>query len=76
MHTDESKRFDKRNIQSKLRRRVVSKKDYETYLSKLPDVSDKMFSFEEKSSEIGEDLEEKRTLDVASKKKGKIKEKG
>jgi hypothetical protein len=76
MHTDESKRFDKRNIQSNLRRRVVSKKDYETYLTKLPDVSDKMFSFEEKSSEIGEELEEKRTLDVASKKKGKIKEKG
>ena len=76
MHTDESKRFDKRNIQSNLRRRVVSKKDYETYLAKLPDVSDNIFSFDEKSSEIGEDFEEKRTLEVASKKKGKIKEKG
>ncbi len=77
MHTDESKRFDKRNIESNLRRRIVAKKDYENYLSKLPDVSDKIFNPEEKGSEGEEDLEARRGVDVVSKKRGgRIKEKG
>ena len=43
MHTDQSKRFDKRNIQSSLRRGVITPKEYESYLAKLPDVSDKLY---------------------------------
>ncbi len=77
MHTDESKRYDKRNIESNLRRRIVAKKDYENFLAKLPDVSDKVFNPEEKSQEGGEDLEAGRSVDVASKKKGgRAREKG
>jgi len=77
MHTDESKRFDKRSIESNLRRKIVTKKDYENFLARLPDVSDKLFNPEEKGSEHGEDLETKRVLDVSLRKKGgRIKEKG
>jgi hypothetical protein len=79
MHTDEGKRFDKRNIENNLRRRIMTKKDYEIFLAKLPDVSDKIFNPEEKASEDGEDLEAKRGIDALSKKKGakaKAKEKG
>ena len=49
MHTDQSKRFDKRNIQSNLRRRVINSKEYESYLAKLPDVSDKIYDSGEES---------------------------
>ncbi len=51
MHTDQSKRFDRRNIQSNLRRGVMTQKEYESYLVKLPDVSDKIY-------DSGEDLPE------------------
>jgi len=43
MHTDESKKFDKRNIERNVRDGIITTKDYETYLAKLPDVSDKTF---------------------------------
>jgi hypothetical protein len=43
MHIDETKKFDKRNIQRNLKDGLVSQKDYESYLSKLPDASDKVF---------------------------------
>lgn len=77
MHTDEGKRYDKRNIENNLRRRNMSKKDYENFLAKLPDVSDKIFNPDEIASEAGEDLEAKRGADnVAKKKGGKVKEKG
>ena len=77
MHTDEGKRYDKRNMENNLRRRIMSKKDYENFLAKLPDVSDKIFNPEEMASEVGEGLEAKRGADgVAKKKGGKAKEKG
>jgi len=44
MHTDENKRYDKRNIASNLQRGLVTAKEYETYLSKLPDTGDKIFN--------------------------------
>ncbi|RPJ11281.1 MAG: hypothetical protein EHM36_01745, partial [Deltaproteobacteria bacterium] len=43
MHTDEIKKFDKRSIQSNLRRGIVTQKEYEAYLARLPDVSGKVF---------------------------------
>ena len=56
MHTDESKKYDKRIIEIHLRRRRVLPKDYETYLSKLPDVSGKVYNPEEEGSGGGERL--------------------
>ncbi len=47
MHTDENKKFDKRNIAGNIRSGLLTKRDYEVYLSKLPDVSEKVFSPEE-----------------------------
>jgi len=51
MHTHEAKRFDKRNIESNLRKGIVTPKEYESYLSKLPDVSDKVFNPEADSGD-------------------------
>ncbi len=69
MHTDNGKTFDKRNIESNVRKGVLSRKDVEAYLAKLPDVTDKMFnpdefSEEQERSDLGNDQEE------ASKKRG------
>jgi hypothetical protein len=77
MHIDENKRFDKRNIQKNLKDRIITQKDYETYLSKLPDASDKVFVSEEyyaemKASELqGTDELPSRKKAVKKKSKGK-----
>jgi len=47
MHIDEQKKFDKRNIERNVKNGIITQKDYEVYLSKLPDVSDKIFNSEE-----------------------------
>jgi hypothetical protein len=47
MHIDEQKKFDKRNIERNVKNGFISQKDYEIYLSKLPDVSDKISNPEE-----------------------------
>jgi hypothetical protein len=47
MHVDESKKFDKRNVERNIKNGTITHKEYETYLSRLPDVSEKMFSTEE-----------------------------
>jgi hypothetical protein len=44
MHVDESKKFDKRNVERNIKNGVISRKDYESYLSRLPDASEKIFS--------------------------------
>ena len=51
MHTHEAKRFDKRNIERNLRKGDVTPKEYESYLSKLADISDKVFNPEEDSGD-------------------------
>ncbi len=43
MHTDEEKKYDKRTIERNLRQGVISHREYEEYLRKIPDVSDKVF---------------------------------
>jgi hypothetical protein len=68
MHTDEQKKFDVRNIERNTRGGIITQKDYETYLSKLPDVSDKVFNPELTSEEAGES-ESKREGELLSKKK-------
>jgi len=47
MHIDEEKKFDKRNIAKNVKNGIITQKDYQFYLSKLPDVSDKLFNLEE-----------------------------
>ncbi len=66
MHTDESKRFDKRNIESNLRKGVVTLKDYDAYLQRLPDATHKVFIPEEEPGE--EEIASK--AEEHSKKKG------
>jgi hypothetical protein len=70
MHTDESKRFDKRNIESNLRRGFMAPKEHESYLSKLPDVSDKIFDPEDESPGKQEDLDLRGDHEGITKKKG------
>jgi len=54
MHIDENKKFDKRNIEKNIRDAIITEKDYEMFLSKLPDVSDKLFSPEEAVADLEE----------------------
>ncbi|HXX33929.1 MAG TPA: hypothetical protein VEM15_05570 [Thermodesulfobacteriota bacterium] len=78
MHIDESKKFDKRNVAQNLRNGIITQKDYEIFLSKLPDASEKLFNPEESiadSDEIGL----KKESEPSSTKKGvkkKVKGKG
>jgi len=51
MHIDEAKKFDKRNIQRNIKEGIVSQKDLDTYLSRLPDVKDKILVIEGESKE-------------------------
>jgi len=78
MHIDENKKFDRRNIERNIRERIISQKDYEIVLAKLPDISDKLFNPEEPPAGSDE-LESKREGEITSKKKGlkkKVKVKG
>lgn len=54
MHVDESKKFDKRNVERNIKNGDITQKDYETYLSRLPDASDKILSFDEDMADTGE----------------------
>ncbi len=64
MHIDENKKFDKRNIEKNIKDAIITEKDYEMFLSKLPDVSDKLFS-----PETATDSEEPETREISTKKK-------
>ena len=76
MHTDENKRFDKRNVERNIKNGIITQKDYEIYLSKLPDVSDKLF-ISEKSSVDSDEFESKIQGEIQTKKKAaKKKSKG
>jgi hypothetical protein len=54
MHIDEDKRFDKRNLMMNIKNGVITQKEYEIWVSKLPDASDKVFNPEETSPDSGE----------------------
>jgi len=79
MHTDENKIFDKRNIERNIKGGIITQEDYEIYLSKLTDVSDKLFNPEEipsdydafESKKQGEIQSKKRIVKKKSKGKGK-----
>ena len=52
MHIDDSKKFDKRNIQRNVKDGIISQKDLDLYLNKLPDVSGKVFVPEADTKEV------------------------
>jgi hypothetical protein len=68
MHTDENKKFDKRNIEGNIKDGIITQKDYEIYLSKLPDVSDKLSNKEDSLVET-EDFKSKRQEEIQIKKR-------
>ena len=70
MHIDERKRFDKRNVENSLRGRGVAPKDYEAYLAKLPDVSDKAYVPEHEVLEAGDPSGSSGDLETGSRQKG------
>jgi hypothetical protein len=41
MHVDANKRYDKRTIEQRIREGLISQKDYDNYLARLPDLSKK-----------------------------------
>lgn len=69
MHIDESKKFDKRNIERNIKNGVIAQKDYEIHLSRLPDASDKIF-FPEEDITDSEEFESSAENEIHSKKKG------
>jgi len=69
MHVDESKKFDKRNIERNIKDGVINPKDYEIHLARLPDASDKIFLPEDDLSD-SEELESSEENEISSKKKG------
>jgi len=73
MHIDESKKYDKRNIERNIKDGIITEKDYEIYFSRLPDISDKSFNLEEDMTDFKE-LEPKGEDETTTKKK-KIKKK-
>lgn len=77
MHIDEGKRFDKRNIARNIKDGVIVQKDYEIFLSKLPDATDKLFNPEEDPNLSEEGISEKEGETVKKKKiKKKLRTKG
>ncbi len=68
MHTDEQKKFDIRNIEKNMKAGIITQRDYEAYLAKLPDVSDKIFNPEE-PLENSEEVESEHDEQSSSKKK-------
>jgi len=73
MHIDENKKFDKRNVERNIKNGIITHKDYEIYLSRLPDVSDEVFS-RRRIHRCFHNLESKRLDEIQVKKKGEKKE--
>jgi len=72
MHIDEGKKFDKRNVQRNINSGVITRKDYDIHISKLPDAGDKVFDPEGEESESIDEMELKRKEGKKKmKKKGK-----
>ncbi len=76
MHIDESKKFDKRNIGRNIKSGLITQKDYEIYLSKLPDVSSKLFSADDVSTDLPEPETNEASETSLKKKAAKKKAKG
>jgi hypothetical protein len=70
MHIDEDKKFDKRNVARNIKSGIISQKDYEIFLSKLPDAGNKLFNPEDPSTDLDE-IESEKEGEISSKKKAK-----
>jgi hypothetical protein len=70
MHIDEGKKYDKRNMENNLRRREGGRKDFEAYLTRLPDVGDKAYTPEQEGLEAGNQSEFPADLETGLKQKG------
>ena len=70
MHIDEDKKFDKRNVARNIKSGIISQKDYEIFLSKLPDAGNKLFNPEEPATDLDE-IESEKEGEISSKKKAK-----
>ena len=68
MHIDENKKFDKRNANRNILDGLMTQKDYEIHLSKLPDVSEKVFNPEESIAD-SKDFESKKEDETQGKKR-------
>ncbi len=68
MHIDEGKKFDKRNVTRNIKDGIIAQKDYEIFLSKLPDASEKLFNPEE-SPDIPEEAKFGKESEASLKKK-------
>lgn len=69
MHIDDGKKFDIRNIAGNIKGGVFSQKEYEAYLSRLPDVSDKIFYLEAEEAESAEPKKKEEKKKTAGKRK-------
>ena len=69
MHTDEYKKFDKRNVLRNLQTGLVTPKEYETYLLKLPDASEKICSAGHEDQTVEREIESKAGESLTGKKK-------
>ena len=69
MHIDESKKFDKRDIERNIKNGIMTQKEYDIYLSKLPDAIDKLFNPEDSLTD-SEAFESKRDNEIQTKKRG------
>jgi hypothetical protein len=76
MHIDEGKKFDKRNISKNINSGIITQKDYEIFLSKLPDVADKLFNPEENPTVLDEIKSRKETEAALKRKRIKKKLRG
>lgn len=76
MHIDENKRFDKRNVAQNIRNGIITQKDYEIFLSKLPDASEKLFNPEEDIADSDEVRLSKESESLSKKKGVRKKAKG
>jgi hypothetical protein len=59
MHIDEDKKFDKRTIEKNLKEGIVSAKEWEQFLKKLPDASDKVDFVMSEEAQEEETIEDK-----------------
>jgi hypothetical protein len=69
MHIDEEKKFDKRNVARNIKNGIITQKDYETFVSRLPDASSKLFNPEDTSTDLVE-ITSREENEPFSKKKG------
>lgn len=76
MHVDEAKKFDKRNIARNIKDGIVTQKEYELHLGKLPDSSEKVYNPDEPSEESGGVESEMDEEGAGKKRSGKKKPKG